>query len=69
MKHVFYALFIIAAVLFGVFIGTGILEDFGLILGIFVFFPTAYIFGAIFIGRGRKEKPTDTENEKKRYSK
>ena len=69
MKYVFYALLLIAAILFGVFIGVGVLRDFGLVIGMFVLFPAVYIFGVIFIGRGKKEKPTDEDNEKKRISK
>lgn len=55
MKYVFYALLLIAAVLFGVFIGVGVLRDFGLVIGMFVLFPAVYIFGVIFIGRGKKK--------------
>jgi ABC-type transport system involved in cytochrome bd biosynthesis fused ATPase/permease subunit len=64
MKYVFYALLLIAAVLFGVFIGVGVLRDFGLVIGMFVLFPP-FIFSALSLSAGEKKKNRRTKTMKK----
>ncbi|MCK9536320.1 MAG: hypothetical protein M0R05_01825 [Bacilli bacterium] len=69
MKYVFVVMIILTATALGILLGTGIFDDFGLIIGIFIIFPIIYIFGIIFLGRGRKEKPIDKNEKNNRFSK
>jgi len=69
LKYILFFLLIISAVGIGIFLGTDFLDDFGLLIGIFVIFPAAYIFGAIFIGNGKKDMKADGDEKSDRFSK